>query len=78
MTQKGCIEYSPNEEFEEIKKHIIIGYELIHTYIIYGFVHSGRGIRSLHEKWNGNGYPDGLIGADSPLFGRILTIVEVS
>jgi putative two-component system response regulator len=30
-----------------------------------------------HEKWNGNGYPDSLIGEDIPREGRLLALVDV-
>ena len=33
--------------------------------------------RSHHEKWNGQGYPDGLSGKTIPLSARIMAIVDV-
>jgi len=30
-----------------------------------------------HEKWNGKGYPNGLIGEDIPLVGRICALADV-
>jgi putative two-component system response regulator len=32
---------------------------------------------SHHEKWNGNGYPQGLAGADIPLAARIVALSDV-
>ena len=33
-------------------------------------------IHSLDEHWNGGGYPDGLRGADIPLFSRIMILAQ--
>jgi CHASE2 domain-containing sensor protein len=33
--------------------------------------------RTHHERWDGTGYPAGLIGADIPLVGRIVAVCDV-
>lgn len=33
-------------------------------------------IRHHHERWDGGGYPDGLVGADIPLASRIIAIAD--
>jgi two-component system cell cycle response regulator len=33
-------------------------------------------VRSSHERWDGNGYPDGLAGEQIPLGARIITICD--
>ena len=32
----------------------------------------GRLVRSCHERWDGEGYPDGLAGENIPLVARIV------
>jgi HD-GYP domain-containing protein (c-di-GMP phosphodiesterase class II) len=33
-------------------------------------------VRSHHERWDGQGYPDGLAGEDIPFLGRLLAVVD--
>ncbi|HEY9061058.1 MAG TPA: HD domain-containing phosphohydrolase [Pseudobacteroides sp.] len=65
------------EEFEVIKTHTTIGYEMlknstkeiIRTASIIAYQH--------HEKYNGKGYPNGLKGEAIHLYGRITAIADV-
>lgn len=64
-------------EFEDIKKHSIIGFE-----ILYGseadFLKMAQDIvLTHHEKWDGSGYPLGLRGEQIPFAGRIVAVVDV-
>lgn len=62
------------EEFEIIRKHPIIGSEIIHP-----LKSLGKAIDFAmyhHEKYDGTGYPFGLKGQDIPLYGRIAAIVD--
>jgi len=34
-------------------------------------------IRSHHERWDGEGYPDGLAGEEIPLLARILQVADI-
>ena len=36
----------------------------------------GRIVRSCHEHWDGNGYPDGLAGVEIPLVARIVSCCD--
>jgi ribonuclease P protein subunit RPR2 len=33
-------------------------------------------VRSHHERWDGNGYPDGLAGEDIPLAARVFAVAD--
>jgi len=65
------------EEFEQMKKHTIYGYELLN--------HSKRNLLKAaciiayehHEKWDGSGYPRGLSKDNIHIFGRITAIADV-
>jgi ribonuclease P protein subunit RPR2 len=35
-----------------------------------------RVVRSHHERWDGNGYPDGLAGTEIPLAARIFAVAD--
>ncbi len=34
-------------------------------------------IRSHHERWDGTGYPDGLVGEEIPLLARVLQVADI-
>jgi response regulator RpfG family c-di-GMP phosphodiesterase len=65
------------EEFEIIKTHTLIGYDILK--------HSDREIMRAaaeialehHERWNGKGYPQSLQGDKINLFGRITGLLDV-
>ncbi|MGL5176182.1 MAG: HD domain-containing phosphohydrolase [Cetobacterium sp.] len=63
------------EEFEVIKAHPEIGYEIIKKSGV--SVMAENIARYHHEKWNGKGYPKGLKGEDIPLEARIVSVVDV-
>ena len=71
-----------DEEFAEMKKHTLIGEEIM-SKVIETVPHSGYLIeaRNLagghHEKWNGKGYPRGLSGEEIPLSARIMAVADV-
>ncbi len=66
-----------SEEFDIIKTHTTIGYEILK--------HSERPIikaaaivaHEHHERWDGKGYPQGLAGEDINIYGRITGIADV-
>ena len=63
-----------DEEFDEIKKHTVTGYDILHT--ITEIPGLSTGARWHHERYSGKGYPDGLKGADIPEEARIICIAD--
>ncbi len=63
-----------DEEFEEIKKHPIIGDSIVEP--LGSFPEERLIIRHHHERFDGRGYPDGLAGEDIPLAARILAVAD--
>ncbi len=74
LTKPGKLD---DEEWEIIKRHTIIGAEIIGQ-------HSSK-LMTLayivalrhHERWDGLGYPDGLKGEEIPLEARITSLADV-
>lgn len=62
------------EEFEHIKAHPLIGENIVSPL---GLDDEELSIiRNHHERWDGNGYPDGIAGEDIPLLSRILAVAD--
>jgi len=62
------------EEYDVIKTHTTIGYEILNTADEYSelAVHAS----SHHERYDGRGYPKGLKGDQIPLFSRIICVAD--
>ena len=63
-----------DEEFDLIKKHPVIGYNVLShldeiAYVLPGVLHH-------HESLDGRGYPSGLRGIEIPLEARILAVAD--
>jgi putative two-component system response regulator len=70
------------EEFEIMKQHSVIGWKTLDAAVqahpAAGYLRFARDIAwSHHEKYNGTGYPRGLVGDDIPLSGRIVAVADV-
>ena len=60
-----------------MKKHSAIGGEILAS-STEEIIDTARQIAlTHHERWDGNGYPDGLSGEEIPLAGRIVGLVDV-
>ena len=62
------------EEFEKMKIHPIVGSEILEK-VAFPYPVAPI-VRAHHERWNGEGYPDGLKGEDIPIGARILAAVD--
>ena len=57
------------EERVVMRSHTVVGAELVER--IDAFAHLAPAVRSSHERVDGKGYPDGLVGEAIPLAARI-------
>ena len=64
----------PDEEFERIKRHTVIGSEILS--MVTEMPELSVGARSHHERYDGTGYPDGLKGAEIPEAARIICLAD--
>lgn len=63
-----------DEEFEEIKMHTVRGAQVLKNVTSYPAAKVVA--RSHHERWDGKGYPDGLVGEEIPLMARLVAIAD--
>ena len=63
-----------NEEFEIMKRHTVMGYEIVRQ--VKQLTEMLPGIRWHHEALNGRGYPDGIKGDELPLMVRIISVAD--
>jgi HD-GYP domain-containing protein (c-di-GMP phosphodiesterase class II) len=63
-----------NEEFEIMKRHTVMGYEIVRQVKQLGEMLPG--IRWHHEALNGKGYPDGISGDELPLMVRVIAVAD--
>src|SRR5256712_2092617 len=63
-----------NEEFELMKRHTVMGYEIVRQ--VKQLAEMLPGIRWHHEALNGKGYPDGISGYECPLMTRIIAVAD--
>ena len=62
------------EETELMRTHTIIGDNLLEPIDLLAVVRPI--VRSHHERWDGDGYPDGIAGEEIPLGARIMGVAD--
>jgi putative two-component system response regulator len=64
-------------ELEIMQTHTTIGAAILANSDTAELLLAKRIALSHHERWDGSGYPHGLIGEGAPISGRIVAVVEV-
>jgi cyclic di-GMP phosphodiesterase len=62
------------EERIVIQEHPVIGARMLEPLPLPPLV--SKIVRHHHERWDGNGYPDSLAGAETPLLARIVAVAD--
>ena len=62
------------EESEIVRQHPVIGYEILRN--VSEMPGLATGARWHHERYDGSGYPDGLMGEEIPIEARIIGIAD--
>jgi len=65
------------EEFKIMQDHTRIGFSLLNGSDSKLLQEAAQIALTHHEKFDGNGYPNGIKGEDIPLFGRITAVADV-
>jgi len=63
------------EEYDIIKQHTTIGANILASISTIAYLEDGA--RYHHERYDGNGYPQGLRDDDIPIIGRIIAVADV-
>jgi diguanylate cyclase (GGDEF)-like protein len=72
LTKPGSLS---EDEWTFMKQHTVMGEQIIAA-AGPSLERIGPLVRASHERWDGNGYPDGLAGEEIPLGARIITICD--
>ena len=62
------------EEWELVTRHPVLGAELLED--LAGMGHLAELVRAHHERWDGEGYPDGLKGERIPMLSRVIATAD--
>jgi putative nucleotidyltransferase with HDIG domain len=62
------------DERRTMMTHVVIGAEIVAR--TPGVAESAGAVRHHHERWDGDGYPDGLSGTDIPIEARVVACAD--
>jgi len=63
-----------DDEWEFMRRHTLIGERIVSA--APALSEAARLVRASHERWDGDGYPDGLAGEEIPLGARIIAVSD--
>jgi putative nucleotidyltransferase with HDIG domain len=63
-----------DSEMAEMRRHSEIGAAILEVHEAMSEI--SQIVRHHHERWDGRGYPDALVGASIPLGGRIIAVAD--
>ena len=63
-----------DQERDLMQRHPLIGWEILREIEFLGV--AKHVVRSHHERWDGEGYPDGLSGDDIPYAARVFAVAD--
>lgn len=66
-----------SDEYEVVKRHSTLGVQIVGDDPHALFLMARTIIRSHHERFDGGGYPDGLVGEAIPLPARLVAVADV-
>jgi ribonuclease P protein subunit RPR2 len=72
LRKRGPLE---SDEWALMRNHPVVGAQIVAPFEF--FAAGGLVVRHHHERWDGSGYPDGLLGAAIPLGARIVAVADV-
>ena len=61
------------EERAIVEEHVVVGAWMVSSVSSADVVSA---VRHHHERWDGQGYPDGLAGTDIPLYSRMIAVAD--
>lgn len=64
------------DELQVLEEHPLQGYRFILEHLGSEYEKAAKWVRWSHERWDGTGYPDGLVGEQIPIPARILAVVD--
>jgi len=64
-----------DEERERVQEHSVRGHEIVSH--ARSLRHTLTVVRHHHERWDGRGYPDNLLGTEIPLPARLVAVADV-